>query len=74
MRLENRLKKLESVQSFEPKIMFVRFGDDVKVLSCAGEKFYRNEDETEDDFISRVTGIVELRPDKPYVTIITSSF
>ena len=74
MRLENRLKKLESVQSFEPKIMFVRFGDDIKVLSCAGEKFYRNDDETEDDFISRVTGIVELRQDRPYVTIITSSF
>jgi hypothetical protein len=74
VRLENRLKKLESVQSFEPKIMFVRFGDDIKVLSCAGEKFYRNDDETEDDFISRVTGIVELRQDRPYVTIITSSF
>ena len=74
MNLENRIKKLESVQSFEPKIMFVRFGDDVKALSCAGEKFYRNDDEAEDEFISRVTKIVELIPDRPYVTIITSCF
>ncbi len=74
MNLENRLRKLESIQSFEPKIMFVRFSDDVKVLSCAGEKFYRNQDETEDDFISRVTKIVELRADRPYVTILTSGF
>jgi hypothetical protein len=74
MNLGNRLKKLESVQSFEPKIMFVRFSDDVKVLSCAGEKFYRNQVETEDDFISRVTKIVELREDRPYVTILTSGF
>jgi hypothetical protein len=74
MNLENRLKKLESVQSFEPKIMFVRFSDDVKVLSCAGEKFYRNEDETEDEFVIRVREIIQLRPDKPYVTILTSGF
>jgi hypothetical protein len=74
MNLENRLRKLENIHSFEPKIIFVRFGDDIKVLSCAGEKFYRNDDETEDDFISRVTGIVELRPDRPYVTVLTSSF
>lgn len=74
MRIENRLKKLESVHAFEPKIMFVRFGDNVKVLSCAGEKFYRNEDETEDEFISRVRKVVELRTNRPDVTIITSSF
>jgi hypothetical protein len=74
MNLENRIKKLESVQSFEPKIMFVRFGDDVKVLSCAGEKFYRNDDEAEDEFISRIMEIIELRPDRPEVTIITSSY
>jgi hypothetical protein len=74
MNLENRLRKLESIHSFEPKIIFVRFGDDVKVLSCAGEKFYRAKDEDEDDFISRVMEIVELRADRPYVTILTSSF
>jgi hypothetical protein len=74
MNLENRLKKLESIHSFEPKIIFVRFGDDVKVLSCAGEKFYRNDDETEDEFVSRVTEIIELRPDRPDVTVLTTGF
>jgi hypothetical protein len=74
MNLENRLRKLESIHLFESKIIFVRFGDDVKVLSCAGEKFYRNEDETEDDFISRIMGIIELRPNRPDVTVLTSSF
>lgn len=74
MNLENRLRKLESINPLEPKIMFVRFGDDVKVLSCAGEKFYRNEYETEDEFISRVTEIIELRPDRPEVTVLTSGF
>jgi hypothetical protein len=74
MNLENRIKKLESIQSFEPKIIFVRFGDEVKVLSCAGEKFYRNEDETEGEFLSRVREIIQLRPNRPYVTVLTSSF
>lgn len=74
MKLEDRLRKLENIHSFEPKIIFVRFGDDFKVLSCAGEKFYRNEDETEDEFVSRVRQLIQLRPDKPYVTILTSGF
>lgn len=74
MNLENRLRKLESIHSFEPKIIFVRFGDDVKVLSCAGEKFYRDVNETEDEFISRVMEIIELRPNRPDVTVLTSSF
>jgi hypothetical protein len=74
MNLENRIKKLESIQSFEPKIIFVRFEDDVKVLSCAGEKFYRDENESEDDFISRVMEIIELRPNRPDVTVLTSGF
>lgn len=74
MNLENRLRKLESIHSFEPKIIFVRFGDDVKVLSCAGEKFYRDENETENEFVSRVMGIIELRPNRPFVTVLTSSF
>lgn len=74
MNLENRLRKLESIHSFEPKIIFVRFGDNVKVLSCAGEKFYRDETETEDEFISRVTEIIELRPNRPDVTVLTSGF
>lgn len=74
MKLENRLRKLENIDPFEPKIIFVRFKDDVKVLSCAGEKFYRNEDEAENDFVSRVKKIIELRPDRPDVTILTSGF
>ncbi len=74
MNLENRLRKLESIHSFEPKIIFVRFGDDVKVLSCAGEKFYRDENESEDEFISRIKEIIELRPNRPDVTVLTSGF
>lgn len=74
MNLENRLRKLESIYSFEPKIIFVRFGDDVKVLSCAGEKFYRDENESEDEFISRIMEIIELRPNRPDVTVLTSGF
>ncbi len=74
MNLENRLRKLESINSFEPKIIFVRFGDDVKVLSCAGEKFYRDENESEDDFLSRIMGIIKLRPNRPDVTVLTSGF
>ena len=74
MNLENRLRKLESIHSFEPKIIFVRFGDDVKVLSCAGEKFYRNKNETENEFISRVMEFIELRPNRPDVTVLTSGF
>ncbi len=74
MNLENRLRKLESIHSFEPKIISVRFGDDVKVLSCAGEKFYRDENESEDEFISRIKEIIELRPNRPDVTVLTSGF
>ena len=74
MNLENRLRKLESINPFEPKIIFVRFGDNVKVLSCAGEKFYRDENESEDEFISRIMEIIELRPNRPDVTVLTSGF
>lgn len=74
MNLENRLRKLESINPFEPKIIFVRFGDDVRVLSCAGEKFYRNENESEDDFLSRVKKIIVLRTDRQTVTVLTSGF
>tara|TARA_B110000977_G_scaffold196719_1_gene277689 strand:+ start:380 stop:604 length:225 start_codon:yes stop_codon:yes gene_type:complete len=74
MNLENRLRKLESIDSFEPRIIFVRFGDDVKVLSCAGKKFFRAGNETEDDFVSRVKKIIVLRPNRPEVTVLTGGF
>ncbi len=74
MNLENRIKKLESVHAFEPKIMVVKFGNEINQLSCEGNKFQRQENELEHEFIERVKLTLEQRPNKPLITLLIANF
>lgn len=74
MNLENRLRKLESIHSFEPKIIVVKFGNEINQLSCGGEIFQRSTDESEKIFVERVKKIIEGRLNKPPVSILVANF
>lgn len=74
MNLENRLRKLESIHSIEPKIIVVKFGNEINRLTCGEEEFNRNEVESEDDFIKRIREIIEERPNRQIVTILVGNF
>lgn len=57
-----------------PKIMVVRYPADLVELSCGGEKFARNQNETESEFIRRVKQVVLERPDKINPIILVGNF
>jgi len=73
MNLKNRLKRLEGKNSFERKIIVISFQSEITELSCGDEKFFRFDNEAEAEFIERVEGIIEKRPERPYVTFLVSN-
>lgn len=73
MRLSDRLKKIEAKAPAEQKIIVVKYGNELKELSCGGEKFYRQENESECEFIRRRL-IIENRTDGKMVKVLVGNF
>ena len=74
MKLYDRLKKIEAKAPADKKIIVVKFGSEIKELSCGGEKFYRLENESESEFIKRIKALVEHHPDRPMLTVLVGNF
>ena len=62
MNLLERLKKIESKLPSEQKIRVVKFGADLTELNYCGDLYKRIENESENEFISRVLKIVKQNP------------
>lgn len=62
MKLAERLKKLEAKAPAEQPIFIVRFGTELNCLTYCDDKYYRLENETEDEFSERVLAIVKENP------------
>lgn len=62
MKLSERLKRLEAKAPVEQQIFVVQFGTKLTYLQYGNEKYYRLENEPEDDFIERILCIVKKNP------------
>jgi hypothetical protein len=72
--LKNRLKKLESIQPPTKQVIVVRYPAELIELSCGGETFHRELNESEEEFIDRVEREVIQREDVPSVSILVGNF
>ena len=62
MKLTERLKKLEAKAPAEQPIFVVKFGTELTCLQYGDDKYYRLENESEDDFIERILAKVKKNP------------
>ena len=59
MRLSERLKKIESKVPTEQQIQVVKYGAELTELNYCGDLYNRLENESEQEFVSRVLSIVK---------------
>jgi hypothetical protein len=62
MKLAKRLKKLEAKVPAKQKIQVIKFGAELRYLKYGDDKYYRFENEAEDDFVARILAIVKKSP------------
>ena len=62
MKLFERLKRLEAKAPAEQPIFVVKFGTELNCLQYGEDKYFRFENETEDEFIERTLAIVKKNP------------
>ena len=62
MKLSERLKRLEAKAPAEQPIFVVKFGTELTTLQYGDDKYFRLEDEPEDDFVERILAIVKKNP------------
>ncbi len=74
MKLDDRLKKIEAKVPEEKKIIVVKFTSEVRELTCGNQIFLRYESESEDEFILRIRSLIELRLNRPLVTVLVANF
>jgi len=74
LKLSERLKKIEAKAPEEKQIIVVKFSSEIRELSCGDERFVRTESESENDFIERVEAILEMRLERPMVTVLVGNF
>ena len=55
MTLKNRIAKLEAIKPQKTKLMLVRYQSELVELICEEEVFKRLENESEDNFVLRVS-------------------
>lgn len=62
MKLSERLKRLQAKAPAEQPIFIVQFGTELNCLTYGDDKYYRLENETEDEFSERVLAVVKKNP------------
>jgi hypothetical protein len=62
MKLMDRLKKIEAKSANGMKISVVRFQVELTTLEYGDDKYWRLDNETEDNFVERVLAIVKKNP------------
>ena len=62
MKLSERLKRLEAKAPAEQKIQVIKFGTELTYLQYGDDKYYRLENEPEDEFTERILVIVKKNP------------
>jgi len=62
MKLSERLKKLEAKAPAGQKIQVIKFGTELTYLQYGDDKYFRLNNEPEDDFIERILAIVKKNP------------
>ena len=62
MKLAERLKKLEAKAPAKQKIQVIKFGAELTYLQDGEDKYFRLENEAEDDFVERILAIVKKNP------------
>jgi hypothetical protein len=62
MKLSERLKRLEAKVPAEQPIFVIKFGAELTTLQYGDDKYYRLDDESEDEFSERVLAIVKKTP------------
>ena len=62
MKLSERLKRLEAKAPAEQPIFVVKFGAELNTLQYGDDKYYRLENEPEDEFAERILAIVKKNP------------
>lgn len=62
MKLSERLSRLEAKVPAEQQIQVIRFGTELTSLQYGDDKYYRLENEREDQFTERILAIVKKSP------------
>lgn len=62
MRISERLNRIESKVPTKQSILVVKYGNELRELNYCGDLYKRYENETEQEFVSRILGIVEENP------------
>lgn len=64
MRISERLNRIESKVPTKQSIFVVKYGNELRELNYCGDLHKRLENETEQEFVSRILGIVKQNPKK----------
>jgi hypothetical protein len=62
MNLFERMKRLEAKAPAEQPIFVVKFGAELTMLQYGEDKYYRLEEEGEDEFVERILALVKKSP------------
>lgn len=62
MKLSERMKRLEAKAPAEQPIFVVKFGAELTTLQYGDDKYYRLDEEGEDEFVERILVIVKRSP------------
>lgn len=62
MKLSERMKRLEAKAPAEQPIFVVKFGAELTYLQYGDDKYFRLENEPEDDFVGRILAIAKKNP------------
>lgn len=62
MKLSERLKRLEAKAPAGQHIQVIKFGTELTSLQYGDDKYYRLENEPEDEFTERILAIVKKNP------------
>lgn len=62
MKLSERLTRLEAKAPVEQQIQVVNFGTELTSFQYGDDKYYRLENEPEDEFTERILAIVKKNP------------
>lgn len=62
MKISERLNRIESKVPAKQSILVVKYGNELTELNYCGDLYKRLENESENEFVSRVLGIIEQNP------------